>query len=212
MGRPRGWLQAARWGKIAALAGATWRTPLRKAEVRLALAITIAVMGAAACSLGATVAPSEEATMSGFALTSPAFSQGGAIPSRYTCDGQDVSPALTWAGAPLAAQSLALTVEDPDARGFIHWIVYNIPPGPTGSLREALHPDADPPQGRNDFGHTGYGGPCPPSGVHRYVFTMYALSSQLAFGNTPTAPDLQRAISGKVLDKATLTGTYTRQR
>ena len=184
---------------------------MRQARVRFALTVIIAVVGLVGCS--ATPAQtSEEAAMPGFVLSSPAFAEGGTIPSKYTCDGADVSPALSWAGAPLAAQSLALIVDDPDARGFIHWIAFNIPPGATGTIREGIYPDADPPQGRNDFGHLGYGGPCPPSGIHHYRFTLYALSVPLAFSVTPTAPDLNREMAGKILAQAVLTGTYTRGR
>jgi Raf kinase inhibitor-like YbhB/YbcL family protein len=150
--------------------------------------------------------------MDGFVLTSSSFEDGGPIPSKHTCDGQDVSPPLAWAGAPEETRSFALVVDDPDARGFIHWIAYNMPGGTSGGLREGIHPDADPLQGRNDFGRTGWGGPCPPSGVHHYRFTLYALSSDLAFGVTATAPDLQRAIEGKLLAQTTLTGTYIRGR
>jgi hypothetical protein len=150
--------------------------------------------------------------MAGLVLTSPSFEDGGAIPTIHTCDGQDMSPALFWDGGPEGAQSYALIVDDPDARGFIHWVVFNIRGGTSGGLREGLHPDADPLQGRNDFGRTGYGGPCPPSGIHRYRFTLYALSTTLAFGVTPTEPDMARAMAGKILAQATLTGLYVRQR
>lgn len=149
--------------------------------------------------------------MAGLVLTSPSFDEGGEIPSKHTCDGQDASPALTWEGAPEGTQSFALIVDDPDARGFIHWIAFNISGGTSGNLREGIHPDADPPQGRNDFGRTGYGGPCPSVGTHRYQFTLYALSTPLAFGMTPTAPDLEREMKGKILAQTTLTGTYIRQ-
>jgi Raf kinase inhibitor-like YbhB/YbcL family protein len=183
-----------------------------KAKVRFGLLIAIAVVGLAACSPGTSVQSAEESSMAGFVLSSPSFTEGGAIPSKHTCDGQDVSPALSWAGAPLATQAFALVVDDPDANGFIHWIAYNIPGGAAGSLREGIHPDAEPPQGRNDFGRTGYGGPCPPLGIHHYRFTLYALSTTLAFGVTPTAPDLDRAVSDKTLAKTALTGTYSRHR
>ena len=150
--------------------------------------------------------------MAGLVLTSPSFEEGGAIPSIHTCDGQDMSPALYWDGGPEGTLSYALIVDDPDARCFIHWVVFNIRGGASGGLREGLHPDADPLQGRNDFGRTGYGGPCPPSGVHRYRFTLYALSTTLAFGVTPTEPDLRRAMTGRILAQTALTGTYVRQR
>lgn len=184
---------------------------MRLANVRFALVIAMACGVLAACSSGAAAPSSEEAVMPGFALTSPSFTDGGSIPSKHTCDGQDVSPALSWAGAPLATQAFALIVDDTDAHGFVHWIAYNIPGGPTGSLREGLHPDADPPQGRNDFGRGGYGGPCPPGGVHHYRFSLYALSDPLAFGVAPTVPDLEREMKNKILSQATLVGTYTRQ-
>jgi Raf kinase inhibitor-like YbhB/YbcL family protein len=180
-----------------------------KVSVRFALLAAIAVAGLTACSSSAAN-PSEETTMAGFALTSPSFEDGSFIPPKHTCDGQDISPALYWAGAPEGTQSFALIVDDPDARGFVHWIAFNIPGGTSGNLREAIHPDADPLQGRNDFGRTGWGGPCPPGGVHHYVFTLYALSSMLAFGVTPTVPDMQRGMDGKILAQTTLTGLYQR--
>jgi Raf kinase inhibitor-like YbhB/YbcL family protein len=180
-----------------------------KMSVRVVLSVAFVVAGLAACS-SSQAEPSEEATMAGFVLTSPSFAEGGPIPSEHTCDGQDQSPALSWEGAPEGTQSFALIVDDPDARGFVHWVAVNIKGGTSGTLRAGIHPDADPVQGRNDFGHTGYGGPCPPSGVHHYRFTIYALSSPLAFDVTPTEPDVQRAMAGRILAEATLTGTYSR--
>jgi hypothetical protein len=150
--------------------------------------------------------------MAGLVLTSPSFDEGGAIPNRHTCDGTDVSPALDWEGAPQGTVSFALILDDPDARGFIHWVVYNIPGGSTGSLREGMHPNDSPLQGRNDFGKTGYGGPCPPSGTHHYRFTLWALSARLNLSDKPSAAEVRTALTIRTLAQATLTGTYVRQK
>lgn len=148
--------------------------------------------------------------MAGFVLTSPSFDEGGAIPIRHSCDGTDVSPALNWEGAPAGTVSFALILDDPDARGFIHWVVYDIPGG-TGSLPEWVNPTGDPPQGRNDFGKTGYGGPCPPSGTHHYRFTLWALSTRLNLSGTPSAAEVRTALTTRILGQTTLIGTYTRK-
>jgi Raf kinase inhibitor-like YbhB/YbcL family protein len=148
----------------------------------------------------------------GLVLTSPSFDEGGAIPVRHSCDGTDISPELDWEDAPHGTVSFALIVDDPDARGFIHWVVYNIPGGSSGSLREGMHPNDSPLQGRNDFGKTGYGGPCPPSGTHHYRFTLWALSARLNLSDTPSAAEVRTALTIRTLDQTTMTGTYTRQK
>jgi Raf kinase inhibitor-like YbhB/YbcL family protein len=148
--------------------------------------------------------------MAGFVLTSPSFAEGGAIPSRHTCDGNDVSPALSWQGAPAGTVSFALIFDDPDARGFIHWVAFDIPGGVSGSLPEGVRPTDAPPQGRNDFGRAGYGGPCPPA-KHLYRFTLWALSARLNLSGTPSAADVRTALASKILGQTTLTGTYQRQ-
>jgi Raf kinase inhibitor-like YbhB/YbcL family protein len=148
--------------------------------------------------------------MSGFVLKSPSFAEGAAIPARYSCDGANVSPALTWEGAPGGTAAFALIVHDPDARGFIHWVAFDIPGGTMGSLAEGVAAAGPPPQGRNDFGRAGYGGPCPPGGTHRYVFTLYALASKLGLGGTPSADAVRSAMAGKILAQTALTGTYKR--
>ena len=150
--------------------------------------------------------------MPGLVLTSPSFDEGGAIPVRHTCDGTDISPELDWEGAPQGTVSFALILDDPDARGFIHWVVYNIPGGSTGSLREGMHPNDSPLQGRNDFGKTGYGGPCPPSGTHHYRFTLWALSARLNLSDKPSAAEVRTALTIRTLAQTTLTGTYARQK
>lgn len=152
-----------------------------------------------------------ETAMAGFVLSSPSFAEGGAIPARHSCDGADVSPALAWQGAPQGTVSLALIVDDPDARGFIHWVIYDIPGASAGSLAEGLTPTAVAPQGRNDFGRAGYGGPCPPSGTHHYRFTLWALSSRLSLSGTPSGAQVRTALTTKILAQTYLTGTYTRQ-
>jgi Raf kinase inhibitor-like YbhB/YbcL family protein len=153
-------------------------------------------------------------------IASPAFPPNGEIPSRFTCDGANVSPALTWKDVPEGTRSLALIVTDPDAPDpqapkatWTHWVLYNLPPGAHG-LREAI-PATGLPQdtagGKNGWGKTGYGGPCPPIGRHRYIHTLYALDARLPDLGTPSRAALLAAIEGHVLAEAVLVGTYQRQ-
>jgi Raf kinase inhibitor-like YbhB/YbcL family protein len=142
-------------------------------------------------------------------VTSAAFGEGGDIPSRHTCDGQNVSPLLRFAAMPSGTVELALLVEDPDAsRGtFVHWVAWGIDPG-KGELGEGETP---PGVGENDFGKRGYGGPCPPKGAaHRYVFTVYALPAHLDLPAGAGADDLKRAVSGRTLAEGRLIGRYAR--
>lgn len=151
------------------------------------------------------------------ALTSPAFSHNAAIPKIYTCQGEDISPALAWSGLPKGTQSLALIVDDPDAPDpaapkmtWVHWVLYNIPPSASG-LKEAVAPAKLPPgtrEGKNDWKRTGYGGPCPPIGMHRYFHKLYALDVVLSDLKQPTKAELERAMKGHVLEKFELMGTY----
>jgi Raf kinase inhibitor-like YbhB/YbcL family protein len=150
-------------------------------------------------------------------LTSPAFSNGGDIPRRYTCEGADVSPPLAWSGLPEGTKSLALVVDDPDAPDpkapkmtWVHWVLYNLPPM-AGGLPEAVSPEALPPgtrQGRNDWNKPGYGGPCPQVGRHRYVHKLYALDTVLTELRPPSKGKLLEAMEGHVLAQAELVGTY----
>ncbi len=142
-------------------------------------------------------------------VTSSAFTDGGAIPSRYTCDGEDVSPPLAWSGAPDGTAALALIVDDPDARGWIHWLAADLPAGRT-TLEEGASGTAAGTEGRTDFGATGYGGPCPPSGSHRYSFEVFALSEPLSLPAGFSADELRAAMSGKLLASGRLTATYRR--
>ncbi|HEV8490166.1 MAG TPA: YbhB/YbcL family Raf kinase inhibitor-like protein [Candidatus Limnocylindrales bacterium] len=146
-----------------------------------------------------------------FRLTSAAFPDGGAIPARFTCDGDDESPDLAWEGAPAEAKTLALIVDDPDANGFVHWVAFDLTASTTGGLARGVSasPDA-PPQGTNSFRRVGWSGPCPPSGTHRYRFRLLALDTELGLSNAPSADEVRRAAEGHILDEAELTGTYTR--
>jgi Raf kinase inhibitor-like YbhB/YbcL family protein len=146
-----------------------------------------------------------------FTIESTAFQDGQPIPKRFTCDGANTSPDLMWSGAPDRTGALALIVDDPDARGFVHWVAYDMTGSASGGLAEGVSssPDA-PPQGLNDFGKVGYGGPCPPSGTHHYRFTLYALDGPLGLTGTPRADDVRRAAEGHVLGQAVLSGTYRR--
>ena len=144
-----------------------------------------------------------------FALTSPAFSEGGAIPSGHSCDGADKPIPLAWSGVPDGTAELALIMDDPDAGGFVHWVVVGIPPAASGFDNGDLPAGAH--EGSSGFG-VGYGGPCPPSGTHHYNFTLLALSSPLGVSGTPSADDVRAAAADKTLAEARLTATYARQR
>jgi Raf kinase inhibitor-like YbhB/YbcL family protein len=151
-------------------------------------------------------------------LTSPAFDEGSAIASRYTCDGPGVSPPLSWALAPDDTQSLALIADDPDAPGgtFVHWVIYDLPPDtrrlPEGVPNRRTLPSGAK-QGVNGAGGSGYTGPCPPSGTHRYFFKIYALDTRpgLGVGAGATAERLSDAMEGHVLAEGQLMGTYRRR-
>jgi hypothetical protein len=151
------------------------------------------------------------ATDDGFRLTSPDVTEGGTIARRFSCDGDDVSPALEWRGAPDGTGAFVLIVDDPDARGFVHWIVLDLSPAASGGLPEGVSTSPEAPrQGQNDFGRIGYGGPCPPSGTHRYVFALHALDGPLNLAGTPGGRDVRAAMDGHVLAETRLTASYTR--
>ena len=148
----------------------------------------------------------------GMALGSSAFAPGAAIPRRHACDGENLSPPLAWTGAPAAAKSFAVVCDDPDASNFTHWVLFNVP-GDAVSLAEGLGPGRLPAgaaEGVNDFGGPGWGGPCPPTGEHRYAFRLYALDVARLNLASPTKQQLERAIEGHVLAEARLAGTYRR--
>jgi len=151
------------------------------------------------------------------ALTSSAFTHNEPIPKDYTCQGSDTSVPLTWRGLPPGTKSLALIVDDPDAPDpaapkmtWVHWLLYNIPPDATG-LPQGVKPAALPRgtrEGLNDWKRTGYGGPCPPIGTHRYFHKLYALDAVLADLGKPTKAQLEQAMKGHVLLQFELIGTY----
>ena len=148
-------------------------------------------------------------------ITSTAFEQGGMIPEKYTCDGMDISPPLAWKSLPDDAKSLALICEDPDAPAgtWVHWVLYNLSPE-IRKLTEHLPIDKTlangAMQGTNDFGKTGYGGPCPPGGTHRYYFKLYALDTDPGVEPGITKAQLLEAIKGHVLAEGQLMGKYKR--
>lgn len=148
-------------------------------------------------------------------LESPTFTDNGMIPSLHTCDGQDLSPPLSWDSPPVGTQSLALIVDDPDAPGqiFVHWVLYDLPPEIQQLPQGAGNQDrltGGGTQGKNDFGNLGYGGPCPPSGIHRYFFRLYALDRELELKPGATKAQLEAAMSGHILGTAELMGRYAR--
>jgi Raf kinase inhibitor-like YbhB/YbcL family protein len=148
-------------------------------------------------------------------ITSTAFNEGETIPRKYTCDGQDISPPLSWSGAPSGTKTFALIADDPDAPGgtWVHWVMYNIPAGTT-ALQEGVPASKTlsdgSVQGINDFKKIGYGGPCPPGGTHRYFFKLYALSGSVDIGGGATKDQLLPAMEGKILGETRLMGTYSR--
>ncbi|GIV81089.1 MAG: hypothetical protein KatS3mg051_0443 [Anaerolineae bacterium] len=157
----------------------------------------------------------EESPAMTLELSSSAFAEGQPIPARYTCTGEDISPPLAWRGAPAGTQSFALIMDDPDApRGtWVHWVVYNLPAGVT-ALPEAIRSDRDLPggavHGQNSWRRNDYGGPCPPSGTHRYFFKLYALDTALNLSPGATKEALLQAMEGHILAQGQLMGTYKR--
>jgi len=148
-------------------------------------------------------------------ITSSAFTEGTNIPSKYTCDGQDISPPLEWKDAPDGTKSFALISDDPDAPvgTWVHWVAFNIPPN-AAKLEENIKHDKEfkngMRQGNNDWPKIGYGGPCPPSGIHRYYFKLYALDTMLDIKSGATKEQLLKAMKGHVLAEAQLMGKYKR--
>jgi len=184
--------------------------------MRLTAVVLLSLAGAGACG------PAREPAHapSTLALRSPAFEANGEIPRAHTCQGADVSPALEWSGAPEGTKSFALVVDDPDAPDpaaprmvWVHWVLYNLPADVT-SLPEGLAPGALPRgtlEGYNDWGKTGWRGPCPPVGRHRYFFRLYALDTKLADLHHPKKARLMETMKGHVLASAELVGTYLQQ-
>lgn len=154
-------------------------------------------------------------------LSSASFPAHGMIPSRHTCDGQDISPQLAWTGLPASTKSLVLIVDDPDAPDpeaprmtWVHWVLYNLPPAAT-ALAEGVAAKDLPPgtrQGLNDWQRTGYGGPCPPIGRHRYFHKLFALDMLLPDLRQPTRAALEKAMQGHILGHTELIGHYERRR
>jgi len=178
-----------------------------------AIAALVAIIGCASPPPASPRAPTPT-TIQEITLVSPAFAQSADIPKRYTCDGEDISPALRWRNVPSGTQSFALIMDDPDAPGrtFTHWVLFNLPAAQT-ELAEAQKPGALGISGTNDFGRLGYGGPCPPPGLgaHRYFFTVYALDvPSLNLSPGAKRADLEQAMQGHVLGQGQWMGRYQR--
>jgi Raf kinase inhibitor-like YbhB/YbcL family protein len=185
---------------------------MRSGWARRSIAASVALAGLPAAL---NVVASEEVSMA-FTLTSAVFTEGSAIPSQYTCDGQDASPPLAWTDPPAGTKAFALISDDPDAPmgTWVHWVAYNLPSS-LRQLKEGLSTEEQlsdgTRQGTTDFGRTGYGGPCPPSGTHRYFFKLYALDTTLSLAPGATKKQLEAAMQGHVLAQAQLMGTYRRK-
>jgi len=145
-------------------------------------------------------------------ISSPAFTDNAAIPSKYTCDGEDINPELEISDVPEKAKSLVLIADDPDAPVglWIHWLIWNIDPKTT-SIEENSVPDGAQ-EGTTSFGKTGYGGPCPPDKEHRYFFKLYALDTTLSLDSNETKEELESAMEGHIIDQTELVGLYDRPR
>lgn len=181
------------------------------------LAIPVLLLPAVSCSSSALHSEQRrDPSPSGFRIESTAFKEGGNIPRRFTCEGDNVSPALTWSGPPAGTRSFVLIVEDPDAPAGVwtHWVVYNLPARARAMagnvVKQARLPGAGL-QGRNSFGRIGYGGPCPPPGnAHRYYFRLYALDTMLSLQPGASRQDVLAAAKGHTLGEAELMGRFKR--
>ena len=183
---------------------------LRVASIALMMMFAVACAKQPATNPPATQTPQAATNMK---LTSSAFAEGQAIPRQYTCAGINISPPLEWTGIPKSAKTIAIIADDPDAPAgtWVHWVIYNLPADTLGMI-ENLPPTEEIKggglQGKNDFEKIGYGGPCPPSGTHRYLFKIFALDSELPLKSGATKADVEKAMSGHVLAQAQLMGTY----
>jgi Raf kinase inhibitor-like YbhB/YbcL family protein len=148
-------------------------------------------------------------------LESSVFEEGGVIPPQYSytlgkqCSGENLSPPLSWSYPPADTQSFGLTVVDPDGKDWVHWLVFNIPRSETGLVEHLAGPPVGI-SGKNSFGELGWGGPCPPSGTHHYVFTLYALDTSLGLEEGASLKEVQSAMQGHILAQATLTGLFSK--
>jgi Raf kinase inhibitor-like YbhB/YbcL family protein len=197
---------------------AFWRNVMMRRGVKIIGLLFLLVVGVWFGRRVALAARGGEAYMAekSLKIESAAFTEGGMIPERYTCDGADVSPPLSWTSVPSGTGSLALVADDPDAPGktWVHWVLFDLPPD-SGGLPENVPSEKTPAaggkQGRNDFGRIGYGGPCPPGGTHRYFFKVYALDRRLDLEPGASKQDLVRAMEGHVLAEGQLMGKYRRR-
>lgn len=178
--------------------------------------VTVRLLTLLAFTIASSITFAGESAMK---ITSKTFAQNAAIPAKYTCEGADVSPPLSWSGVPEKAKSLVLIVDDPDAPDpaapkmtWVHWVVYNIPPTATGLDEAAKSLPAGAQGGLNDWKRTGYGGPCPPIGRHRYFHKLYALDVVLPDVARPTKAQLEAAMKDHVLARAELIGTYQKRK
>jgi hypothetical protein len=191
---------------------------MKKITFYLLLCVTLL----AACAPSAPATPEQTITdplamedALSIEITSSAFSQGQPIPEKFTCKGEDISPALSWTEPPAGTQSFALIMDDPDAPAgtWVHWVLFNIPVS-ARSLPETFPSDAILPDGsmsgNSSFGGPGYGGPCPPSGTHRYFFKLYALDEMLAISAGATKGELEKAMVGHILAQGELMGTFSK--
>ena len=181
----------------------------------LTFLLTLAIAG---CGLTPyTAAENKKGEVMAFQLRSSAFKAGAGIPGKFTCQGSDVSPALSWSGAPAGTKGFALIADDPDAPAgtWVHWVLYDLPATATQLPENAAKTEklsGGGTQGTNDFRKIGYGGPCPPAGkLHRYFFKLYALGSVLNLKPGATKAEVEKAIKGQVLAQAEVMGTYQRQ-
>lgn len=150
-------------------------------------------------------------TVKALELSSSAFSNGGAFPEKYSCNGDDISPPLSISNAPENTQSFVLVMDDPDASGFLHWVLYDLPADVTEIAEDASTKavwENGTMQSRNDFGDAKYGGACPPDGEHKYVFTLYALDKKLDIKKKSSLRKIKKAMKGHVIEKVKLSASY----
>jgi Raf kinase inhibitor-like YbhB/YbcL family protein len=155
--------------------------------------------------------------MPALSVTSQAFKNMQPLPGRYGCDGDDISPPLSWSGIPAEAASIALICDDPDAprAAWVHWVAYDLPPTCKGlpeGVEKSKTLSTGGSQGKNDFQKIGYDGPCPPGGTHRYFFKVYALDTPLKLPPGKTRHEVEKAMKGHILAQGEIVGTYTGKR